>query len=428
MVRKGQAKRQKSLTPHVVDIKTGLMLDPVPSLATRRRSTLIWVIGFAALTLGAYVWWHSVTSRATQYETVAVVRGSLAVVVSANGSAQPISKVNISSESSGTIRKVFVDHDQNVTAGQALAELDTEKLTVAVENARAKLEFANVNATETLSSLDERRVEHGRKKALSNIISPRELQAAAFGYDRAVARHAAALASVEIAKTELKSAEINLFRATIRSPVDGKNLKRNAEVGQFIVVSLQAPVLFVIAQDLKQVEIRLDVKEADIGKIRIGQSVSFDIYSFPGASYSGEVREIRFSPDLAKGDVTYKIILQVENPYQTIRPGMSVRAEITTHRIDDAVLISNSAFGFSPSDQNNFIRKLWHRFGPDNKAQRPLYGEQTDSRQTVWVLRGGVPTAIPVKVGVTDGRRSEVLGGTISVGEQVIVGSKTLTH
>ena len=177
---------------------------------------LLWFAGAVLIMIGLYTG-SSLTGM--KHVTEAATRGSLAVVVAGSGSAQPVRQINISSETSGTIHKVFVDHNQKVKAGEALAELDTEKLLAAVENSRAKLEVAKVMVTETVASVEEKHAEYERKKALAHVVSERELQFARFAYDRARAQHATTLANIEVAKADLRITEIFLGRIVLRVTV-----------------------------------------------------------------------------------------------------------------------------------------------------------------------------------------------------------------
>jgi HlyD family secretion protein len=408
---------------NVVAIETGLEVERTRSKSVFRRRNLLWFAGAALIIIGLYTWW-SLTGM--KHVTEAVTRGSLAVVVAGSGSAQPVKQVNISSETSGTIHKVFVDHNQEVKAGEALAELDTEKLLAAVENSRAKLEVAKVRVTETLASVEEKHADYERKKVLANVVSQRELQLAKFAYDRAVAQHGAALANIEVAKADLRINEINLARATIRSPVDGTVLKRNAEPGQLVVVSRLAAVLFVIAEDLHHLEIKIDVNEVEIDRVKIGQKANFAILAFPGRKFSAEVHDIRLSPEIVKGETVYKTILRVDNANHLIRPGMSARAEIVVQQIDEALLVPNAALNFSPSffGQGG---EFWRRMIPKSPQARAAASNpgQADQQQTVWILRDKTPVAVPVVVGASDGQRTEILGGDITVDQQVITGLKS---
>ena len=385
------------------------------------RRNPLWFAGVVLILIGLYAWW-SLTG--IKHVTEVATRGSLAVVVAGSGSAQPVKQVNISSETSGTIHKVFVDHNQQVKAGEALAELDTEKLLAVVENSRAKLEVAKVRVTETVASVGEKHAEYDRKKALANVVPERELQLAKFAYDRAMAQHAAALANIEVAKADLRITEINLARATIRSPVDGTVLKRNVEPGQLVVVSRQPAILFVIAEDLNHLEIKIDVNEVEIDRVKIGQKVNFTIRAFPGRKLSTEVRDIRLSPEIVKGETVYKTILRIDNANHLIRPGMSARAEIVVQQIDDALLVPTAALNLSPSFFSQGVG-FWRRVLSDPRQARaaPNSG-QADQQQTVWILRDKTPVAVPVVVGASDGQRTEILSGNIAVDQQVITGFK----
>jgi HlyD family secretion protein len=358
-----------------------------------------------------------------KYITELAMRGSLRVVVTANGSAHPIRQVNISSELSGTIYKVFVDHNDVVEVGQELAELNTEKLVAALESSRAKLESARVRVADTTASVEERRAEYERKKSLTNIISERDLQFAKFAYDRAVAQNAIALADVDIATAELHLSEINLAKATIRSPVDGIVLKRNVEPGQFVATSLQAPVLFLIAEDLRRMEVRVDVNEVDIGKINVGQKVNFTVSAYPGRKFPAEVHDVRLSSEVAQGATAYKAILRIDNSELLIRPGMTALAEITVQQINDALLVPNAALSFSPPASEG-LSELLLRFSLSPPAAPPPT-KQEEENQRVWILRDGVPIAVPVVVGASDGRRTEILNDNITPGQAIITNSST---
>jgi len=390
-------------------------------LIRKTDRNLLRFAGVVLVIIGLYAWW---SLPGMKHVTEAATRGSLAVVVAGSGSAQPVKQVNISSETSGTIRTVFVDHNQKVKAGEVLAELDTETLLAAVENSRAKLEVAKVRVTETMASVEEKHSEYERKKALANVVSERELQLARFAYDRARAQHAAAVANIEVAKADLRIAEINLARATIRSPVDGVVLKRNVEPGQLVVVSRQPAILFVIAEDLNHLEIKLDVNEVEIDRVKIGQKVNFTILAFPGRKFSAEVHDIRLNPEIVKGETVYKVILRADNANHVIRPGMSARAEIVVQQIDDALLVPTAALNLSPSSLAQEVG-FWRRMLPQPRQARaaPNPG-QADQQQTVWILRDKTPVAVPIIVGASDGQRTEILSGNIAVDQQVITGFK----
>jgi HlyD family secretion protein len=262
---------------------------------SRWRSVTVAVLAVAAA-VAAYLFWGGAQS-AVQYITEPVTRGNLTVIVTATGSAQPTNKVEVSSELSGTIRKVLVDYNTSVKAGDVLAELDLDKLTAAAESSRAKLVAAKSRVNEASATIEEKLADYERKKLLAarQITSNQELEVSKAAHDRAVAAHANALAEVNVAEADLRINEMNLKKACICSPISGVVLERNVDPGQTVAVSLQAPVLFTIAEDLKQMEIQVDVDEADVGKTKVGQNATFTVDAYPDKRFQASVRDIRFA-------------------------------------------------------------------------------------------------------------------------------------
>jgi HlyD family secretion protein len=399
-----------------------------PSHLLRWRN-LLWAVAAVAVIAAIYgLWSLGGTRTPVRYLTEPAARGSLTVVVTATGSAQPITQVNVSSELSGTIRKVFVDYNSPVTAGQALAELDTDKLEATVQNSRAKLTSARAKVEDAAASIEEKRAEYERKKTLAttNVSSVRDLELAKANYDKAVAQNAMAVADVGVAEADLRLNEINLAKATIRSSIDGIVLKRGVDPGQFVATSLQAPVLFVIAEDLRHMEVQVDVDEADVGRVKIGQKVSFSVDAYPDRKFPAEVRDIRFGSETVQGIVTYKAVLTIDNSELLIRPGMTATAQVVVQDVADALLIPNVALRFSPPTTSQQNRGFLKSLLPSSPAFRPpSKQEETGRSQRVWVLRDGEPVAIPVAVGSTDGRRTEIVKGDISPDQPIIVDATT---
>jgi HlyD family secretion protein len=386
----------------------------------------LWLAAAAALTLGAYAYWSLSGSRAAvTYVTVPVTRGNLTALVTATGSAQPITQVNISSELSGTVRKVVVDYNTQVTTGQVLAELDMDKLKAAVDNARAKLAASKAKVAETAATILERRALYERRRTLAakQAVSAEEHDLAKSAYDKAIAQHDSALADVNVAEADLQVSEINLSKASIRSPIDGVILTRNVDPGQIVASSLQAPVLFVIAEDLRHMELRVDVDEADVGKIKIAHQATFSVDAYPERKFPAEIKDIRFGSEVVQGVVTYKAILSIDNSELLIRPGMTATAEIVVQQVRDAVLVPNPALRFTPAaqgrgQQRSFLQRLLPGRPP---FRLPSKQEVSGANRTVWTLSNGVPAAIPVVTGATDGRRTEIVKGDIAADQSVIV-------
>jgi HlyD family secretion protein len=387
----------------------------------------LWLAVATALTVGAYAFWSlSGSQAAVTYVTEPVTRGNLTVLVTATGSAQPITQVNISSELSGTVRKVLVDYNTQVTTGQVLAELDMDKLKAAVDNARAKLAASKAKVEETAATILERRALYERRRALAakQAVSAEERDLAKSAYDKAIAQHDSALADVNVAEADLRVSEINLTKASIRSPIDGVILTRNVDPGQIVASSLQAPVLFVIAEDLRHMELRVDVDEADVGKIKIGHQATFSVDAYPERKFPAEIKDIRYGSEVVQGVVTYKAILSIDNSELLIRPGMTATAEIVVQHVRNALLVPNPALRFTPAaqgrgQQRSFLQRLLPGrppFRPPSKQQ-----ETDGANRTVWMLSNGVPAAIRVVIGATDGRRTEIIKGNIAADQGVIV-------
>jgi HlyD family secretion protein len=388
---------------------------------------LVWVAIAAALLIGAYGLWSLRGNRgAVAYLTEPATRSNLTVIVTATGAAQPITQVNISSELSGTIRKVNVDYNSPVKTGQALAELDMDKLKASVESVRARLEAAKARVTDAAATIEERRGEYDRKVALvaKQAATDRDLQLAKAAYDRAVAQHRSAVAEVAVAEADLRLNEINLTKACICSPIDGVVLKRSVDPGQIVASSLQAPVLFVIAQDLRKMELQVDVDEADVGKVKIGQKASFSVDAYPNRKFPAAIRDIRYGSEIVQGVVTYKAVLSIDNSELMIRPGMTATAEIVVQQVNDALLVPNTALRFSPASTQaaGTNRSFLQRLLPGRPTFRPpSKQDESGPSRIVWVLRDGVPVSMPVAVGATDGRKTEILTGKIEPGQAIIV-------
>jgi len=402
--------------------------NPAAGFLSRRKKQVL--AGVAALLLlVGLLWAFSGSTSAVRYVTAPVTRGSLVVLVTATGSVQPTNQVDVSSELSGTIRKVHVDYNSVVKAGETLAELDTEKLDATVASSRAKLAAAKAKVDDTLATEIEKQRDLMRKKLLSGrkVSSEQDLDLAQAAYDRAVAGIASARADVGVAEAELTLNETNRAKASIVSPINGVVLKRSAEPGQTVASSLQAPVLFSIAEDLTQMELQVDVDEADVGKVRAGQKATFTVDAFPEHRFPAEIRDIRYASETIQGVVTYKAVLTVDNSELLLRPGMTATAEIRVEEIDDAILIPNTALRYAPpstnaAPQRSFLQRILP--GPP-RFQRPSARPSQTGERTVWVLDAGKETAVTVTTGATDGRNTVATSGPLAPGQLVIIDQTT---
>jgi len=408
------------------------VLGAGPASRPRLRRLLAWVVAaalVAAFALGA-VWLSSPGAVDVRYVTEPVSRGDLTVLVTATGSAQPITQVNISSELSGTIRQVHVDYNSSVKAGQILAELDVEKLKATVESVRARRDSATARVAEAAATLDERRGQFERKKTLAgrDFGSVQELEQAKAAFDRAAAMHTSARSEAKVAEADLKLAEINLRKACICSPIDGVVLKRSVDPGQIVASSLQAPVLFVIAQDLRKMELHVDVDEADVGNVKPTQKATFSVDAYPGQKFPADIRDVRYGSEVVQGVVTYKAILSIDNSDLLIRPGMTATADIVVDEVRDALLIPNGALRYAPAatrkpgQSRSFLQMLLPR-PPSATMRPPSAPAQIGPQRTIWTLRDGEAQQTAVVLGASDGRKTVVAKGGLAEGEPVIVGA-----
>jgi HlyD family secretion protein len=269
----------------------------------------------------------------------------------------------------------------------------------------------------------ERNLARMKNLVSTHAISTQELDTAQAAYDRAVASLDSARADVSVAEADLKLNETNLAKAYIRSPIDGVVLTRTVEPGQTVASSLQAPVLFSIAEDLKKMELQVDVDEADVGKVRVGQRASFNVDAYPDRAFPATIRDIRFASETIQGVVTYKAVLDIDNSELLLRPGMTATAEIKVTELKDALLIPNAGLRYMPTtnssaESRSFLSRLLPG-RPRFRASSPQ--EQTGRDRTVWMLRNGEPAQVKVRIGSSDGKRTEIQSGELTAGDKVIV-------
>lgn len=357
-----------------------------------------------ALLLAALAFWWS-RDRPVDYETQVVSRGPLVVRVTATGTLQPVTLVEVGAEISGRVDQVLVDYNDRVEAGAVLAKLDTDQLQARVLQSRANLAVARAVEQEAQATLTEARNRSRRAEELARerTFSQQDLEAAQAGLARAEAGLASARAQLTLARAALESDEVTLSKAVIRSPISGIVIARDVEPGQTLASTFQTPVLFSIAEDLSEMRLHVDVDEADVGQVEAGQHATFQVDAYPDRTFEATVLMVRNAAREVQGVVTYEALLAVANPDQLLRPGMTATARITTRELDDVVRVPNGALRFTPPEQA----------GPAS--------ERAPDDQRVYVLRDGEPQAIPVRVGLSDGQYSQLTEGDIDVGTPLVV-------
>lgn len=378
--------------------------------------------------LAAAVWWATMSGQqgsGTSYRTDEARPADITVIVTATGTLEPTRKVDISSELSGIIRTVKVDYNSPVKAGQVLAELDTDKLRASIASSRAKLAAAQAKVAEAQATVAEKKLDLDRKQALSDrrVVAQQDLDAAQAAFHRAEAALASAQADVQAAEADLKLEETNLGKTCICSPIDGTVLARNVDPGQVVAASLQAPVLFTIAEDLSSMEVQVDVDEADVGKVHEGQQAAFAVDAYPDRKFAAEIKQLRYGSEVIQGVVTYKAVLTAENDDLLLRPGMTATAEIVVQSASDVLSISNEALRYAPPVEEQDNRSFLEKLLPGRPRFRSSSPQQADGpERTIWRLtENGDAEEVKVKIGISDGRRTQLVEGGIKAGDKVIV-------
>ena len=415
--------------------------------STRRwwQRAPLW-IGVAVLLAGAggYVYWQKqqTASAAPRFVTEAVQRGNLTLTVSATGTLQPTRSVNIGSELSGTVRRVLVDVNDQIKKGQVLLELDTAKLSAQVLRSRASLAAAHARQAQTAATVKEARANLGRLEEVARLSggkvpSASELDGGRATLERALADAASASASVQDAKAALSTDETNLSKASITSPINGVVLTRTVDPGNAVAASLQAVTLFTVAEDLSQLQLQVNVDEADVGSVKVGQKASFTVSAYPSRPYPARITRVAFGSTKTDNVVTYITWLDVDNSDLSLRPGMTAAATITSTERDGVLLVPNTALRFTPvvagapgaaaSGSGGIMSQLMPRMprsGGRRSAGAAEKGVAGKTRQ-IWLLRDGVAEPLQVSVGISDGRMTEVSSDQLQVGMDVITDQRS---
>ena len=390
----------------------------------RRRWLWLGLVALLAAGAGGWVWRAEAARQAVvPYVTEAVTRGPLVVSVTATGTVQPTTEVAVSSELSGTLTMVGADFNDTVEVGQVLAQLDDTKLKAQVANAEASLLGAQARVEQADATQREADENYKAQSALDarGVSTKRDL----VGYEAAFQR---ARAEIDIAKADQTLAEANLTlqqadlaKAVIRSPIKGVVLDRTADVGQIVASSLNTPTLFKLAGDLSRMQLLVDIDEADIGRVAVGNVAAFTVDAYPGRSFPATITQVRFAPETTDGVVTYKAVLSVDNADLLLRPGMTATATITVSRVEDALLVPNAALRFAPPQVASGSKRSGAGLLGLILPRRPERAVSTALPGThVWVLTGGEAREVAVVAGDTDGQMTAITGGDLAVGGRVI--------
>ena len=357
-------------------------------------------IGLAALVLllaaGWSLWNGRHQDETPQYRTEKSDRGDITLQVSANGTLNPVTLVNVGTQVSGTVKSIYADFNQVVKAGQVLAELDPALLQAALAQSSANL--ANAQAQLKLTQAVEVRLQGLFKQ---EYISRQEL-------DQAIAAREQAMAQVRVTTAQVARDKTNLNFSIIRSPVDGTVIDRQIDVGQTVAASFQTPTLFRIGKDLTRMQVDSTVAEADIGMAKVGQPVKFRVDAFPDGDFKGKVRQIRLNAKTEQNVVTYNVVVDVNNPDLTLLPGMTANLRFQVETKKDVVRVPTAALRFRPQTDET------------DKNGKPGNGNKRGG-QGVYTQVDGKLTRVAIKTGISDKEFTEVLSGNLQPGTEVVV-------
>ncbi|MEQ8195449.1 MAG: efflux RND transporter periplasmic adaptor subunit [Rhodospirillales bacterium] len=459
---------------------------------TRRR--LIWgvlAVLAIALTTSGYFYWNANNGKAV-FHLAAVERGPLTSSIASTGTLNAVVTVQVGSQISGQIKELNADFNSEVTAGQVIARIDPAIFEAKVAQAKADLDVAiaavamqkaqqqraqadmakaraalaviKAQTTRFQSNMRFAKRDRDRRKELfkRGVTSQGDLDKVQSVYDAAVAEHQASKAQEEaekaaIAASEaqvvaaqaqsqnaeaavrqreaaLKQAMVDLDHTFIRAPVTGVVVSRNVDIGQTVAASLQAPILFLIAQDLSKIQVDASVDEADVGKVKVGQPAGFTVDAFPSEEFEGKVAQIRKAPQVVQNVVTYVVVVSVDNPNEKLLPGMTANLKIITAKKEDVLKVPNAALRFRmPKDLQEKFKTAAAKAPGDkidgteprrkNKTGRARGGKDSGTRARLWVMGpDGKPTSVPVRIGISDSEFTEVRARRLEAGQQIITG------
>jgi len=366
-----------------------------------------------ALLIVLFVVRRCTSNSASSYQTAAVTRGPITQLVTATGTLNPVVNVQVGSQVSGNIAKLFADFNSEVKAGQTVALIDPVLFQAAVTqaegdlaSAQAALELAKLNAARTQKLFVE------KNSAQQDV-------------DSATASLHQAEATVKLKQGAVDKAKADLDHCTITSPIDGVVISRSVDVGQTVAASLQAPVIFQIANDLTKMQIDSNVAEADVGAVEIGQDVDFTVDAFPTRTFHGKVVQVRNAPITVQNVVTYDTVIGVENKDLKLKPGMTANVSIIIEHKDNVLELKNAALRFRPPEAAAVPKSASAqaggppRTGSSPSGQRPTGAREPRPERTVYVLSFGRPKPAQIKTGISDGVVTEVTEG-LKEGDQVI--------
>ena len=368
---------------------------------------LLVLIGFG---IGGYVLWSNAKQLPPEakYTLKSVETGDIIQSVSANGTLNPLVLVTVGTQISGRVTNLYVDFNDRVKEGQVLAQLDRSLLDA--QAAQSEANVKNAEATLELSIANNKR---SRELFAKEYISKQEL-------DVSTQSLKAGHAALDLAKAQRLKDQTNQDYSIIKSPVSGVVIDRQIDVGQTVAASLQAPILFKIAQDLRKMQIDSSFAEADIGRIKVGQAVNFAVDAFPNKAFQGVVKQVRLNAVTTQNVVTYDVVVTVENPDEILAPGMTAYVNVVIADKKSIPLVPNAALRYKPT--KNITKEEQEGMKQNGQGKPKGKSENKDGNfGMVYILKDGVPKPLKVQLGITDNRFTEILSDNLVVGDKIII-------
>lgn len=354
-----------------------------------------------------------------QYKTVPVVRSDLRSTIQATGTLNPVETVDVGTQISGTIKELYFDYNSRVKQGQLIAIMDSATQSAEVAQAQATVASAQADVLNAQAALDVAAKDLARTRELAkrDLIAKADVDADTSTWLKAKANLAAAEAKVAQYRATLEKSRINLNYTRIYSPVDGVVVAKNVEEGQTVAASYQTPSIAEIARDLTQMQVEVNVDEADIGGVHEGQPATFNVDTYPTLNFEGKVTQVRLSPETTDNVVTYTVIVKVQNPDGKLLPGMTANVSLILENRDDVLVVPNSAFRFKPSNGQSS-----GEMGPPGPGGGHKQNVAEVTKPALYTLdKKKKPVKIEVEKGITDGQNTEIISG-VEEGERVITG------
>ena len=382
---------------------------------TKKRLIIWGIVGAILILLVIFMMMGKGKGGFVMLETDAARTDSIEITVTATGEIQPVYKVEVGTQVSGIVEKLYVDYNSHVKKGDLLAELDRSTLQEQVNQAQANL--SNAQSTLTLSEQNYQRI-----KALYD-----NKAATQASFEEASNQYIQAKNQVTTAKSDLQRAQVNLSYSRIYSPIDGIVLSKSVEQGQTVASSFSTPTIFTIANNLQQMQVEANVDEADIGQVKEGQTVTFTVDAYPNDVFTGTVKQIRLEPKVTSNVVTYTVIIDAPNPEEKLMPGMTASVSIIIEKEIGVTVPMESLYFTLKEETIQMLSKHGMTFNSLFKNEEELTNSLKDiTKKSIWVKKGNVYEQRMVSTGIDDGAKCIIPDG-VTAGEEIVVGERQLT-